>query len=84
MLEQTLGWAATILFSSMIIPQIVKSIRTKDVSGVSPGFYIIYIAGNIIALMYASMIVQAPLVFKYTFALATATTYLVIYWKYKK
>ncbi|MEK7125838.1 MAG: PQ-loop repeat-containing protein [Patescibacteria group bacterium] len=34
-LAQILGWIATFLFSVMLIPQMVKTIKVKDTSGVS-------------------------------------------------
>jgi uncharacterized protein with PQ loop repeat len=34
-LAQAFGWIATFLFSIMIVPQMIKSIREKNVDGVS-------------------------------------------------
>ena len=58
---QILGWTATFLFSIMVIPQIIKTIKLKDTSGVSLLLFIIYLIANIIALIYAFMIYQMPL-----------------------
>lgn len=81
-LSQILGWIATFLFSIMIIPQMVKTIRSKDTSGVSLLLFIIFLAANIIALIYAILISQPPLIFKYTLAIATTVAYIGIFWFY--
>ncbi len=81
-LSQTLGWIATFLFSIMIIPQMMKTIRTKDTSGVSLFLFIIYFVANIVALVYAILIKQTPLMIKYIISLITTTIYLGLYWVY--
>lgn len=69
MIAQALGWLATILFTACYVPQIVKTIRTKNLSGVSIWLFVIQFMANIVALAYASMIHQAPLQVKYSLAL---------------
>ncbi|MBU3897281.1 MAG: hypothetical protein KJ697_05140 [Nanoarchaeota archaeon] len=80
---QILGWIATILFSSMLIPQIIKTLKTKTTEGVSLLTYIIFLAGNIIALYYALMIGEAPLQIKYIIALIVTTFFILIFLYYK-
>ncbi|HLC61295.1 MAG TPA: PQ-loop repeat-containing protein [Candidatus Nanoarchaeia archaeon] len=63
-LSQILGWTATLLFSIMIIPQMVKTIKLKDTSGVSLMLFIIFLVANAIALAYALLINQMPLIIK--------------------
>lgn len=81
-LAQMLGWIATFLFSIMIIPQMIKTIKLKDTSGVSLLLFIIYFVANIIALVYAFLIYQLPLMIKYIIALLTTIIYLGLYWIY--
>ena len=81
---QILGWIATILFSIMIIPQMIKTVRSKDTSGVSLLLFIIYLIANIIALIYAFMIYQTPLIIKYVIAIIITVIYLMLYWVYYK
>jgi uncharacterized protein with PQ loop repeat len=78
-IAQALGWAATFLFSVALIPQIKKTAQTKTVEGVSSWTFIINLVANIIALAYAIMISQGPLVIKYVIALALTAGYLVLY-----
>lgn len=82
-LEQIFGWIATGLFSIMIIPQMVKTVRLKDTTGVSLILFIIYLIANIIALVYALMIEQPPLIIKYVIAIATTVIYLILFWVYR-
>lgn len=81
-LAQSLGWIATFLFSIMLIPQIIKTIREKNTSGVSLGVFIIYLNANIIALIYAYMINQTPLIIKYALAIITTIIYISIFMVY--
>ncbi len=76
---QILGWTATFLFSVMIIPQMIRTIKMKDTSGVSLMMFIIFLIANMIALAYALLIHQFPLIFKYIVALITTVIYLILY-----
>jgi MtN3 and saliva related transmembrane protein len=75
-----LGWIATILFTIELIPQYFKTIKTQTVKGVSVIQYLLFLVGNIIALIYAIMISQPPLVIKYILALIAVIIYLTIYY----
>ena len=82
-LTQTLGWIATIMFSIMIIPQMVKTLRSRDTKGVSLFLFLIFLIGNIIALVYAILIGEKPLVIKYIIAIETTLAYIGIYVYYR-
>lgn len=60
----------------------IKTIKLKDTSGVSLLLFIIYFVANIIALVYAFLIYQLPLMIKYIIALLTTIIYLGLYWIY--
>ncbi|MEK6949880.1 MAG: SemiSWEET family transporter [Nanoarchaeota archaeon] len=79
---QILGWIATFLFSIMVIPQMIKTIRSKDTSGVSLLLFIIFLIANLIALIYAIMISQPPLIIKYIIAIVTTIAYIAIFLVY--
>ncbi len=64
-----LGWTATCLFTICYIPQILKTWRTKTIDGLSFRLLLISFVANIIALAYATLIVQPPLQIKYILAL---------------
>ena len=78
-IAQILGWIATFLFSIMIIPQMIKTIKLRDTSGVSLFLFIIFLVANIIALIYAFMISQPPLIIKYILAIMTTVAYIAIF-----
>lgn len=83
-LAQILGWTATILFSIMIIPQIIKTIKSRDTKGVSLLLFIIYLIANVIAIIYAFLITQYPLIIKYAIAIVTTIFYIGIFFYYRK
>ncbi len=83
-LAQWLGWVATILFSLMIVPQMVKTIKTKNTEGVSFLLFVIYLTANIIALVYAFLIKQQPLIFKYSIGIITTLVYICLFFYYNK
>lgn len=83
-IAQILGWTATTLFSLMLIPQIIKTIRLKDARGVSLIFFIVYLIANIIALVYAFMIQQYPLKIKYSLGILTSLFYIGIFIHYSR
>ncbi len=82
-LSQFLGWTATFLFSVMLIPQIIKTIKTKDARGVSIILFIVYLIANIIALVYAILIDQNPLKIKYSLGIFTSVFYIGVFVYYK-
>ena len=83
-ISQILGWTATILFSLMLIPQMMKTIRMKDTTGVSLSLFIVYLIANIIAFIYAFLIEEDPLLIKYLIAVITAVIYICIYINFRK
>jgi MtN3 and saliva related transmembrane protein len=82
-LAQTLGWIATILFSVMIIPQMIKTLKSKDTRGVSFLLFVIFLIANIIALIYSVLIGEKPLIIKYVIAIETTVAYMGIFLYYR-
>ncbi|MDO8599489.1 MAG: SemiSWEET family transporter [bacterium] len=78
-LASTLGWIATILFTICYIPQIMKTARTKSIEGLSFLLLFLQFVGNIVALWYATLIVQPPLQVKYVLALVFLAVCLGLY-----
>ena len=83
-LSQIFGYTATTLFSIMLIPQIVKTIKSKDTRGVSLPLFIIYLIANFFAITYAFLIEQNPLKIKYSIAIITTIFYISVYTHYKR
>ena len=63
----------------MIIQQIIKTIKSKDTTGVSLLLFMIFLVANIIALSYAILISQPPLIIKYIIAIVTTVVYIAIF-----
>lgn len=82
LLINILGWGNMLLFSLVTLPQIIKTIKTKVVDGVSIGVYYLIIIANIDAWFYAYLINQPPLLAKYTFGLISGLLYLFVYYKF--
>ena len=76
---QVLGWTATILFSVAMVPQIFKTLRRKSTEGVSIWLFIIFFIANIIALVYALLIVQTPLIIKYVLGILESAFYIAVF-----
>lgn len=83
-ITQILGWIATIIFLIMPIPQIIKTLKCKSINDVSVKMYFLYLIGNLIALIYAFLILQPALIFKYFLSGLIAIFYLTIYYKIKR
>lgn len=83
-MAEILGWIATFLFTILIIPQIIKTIKIKKVDEVSLGLYILLLLANIVALVYAILINQPPLLIKYVLGIITTTFYIGLYAYYSR
>lgn len=79
-----LGWIATVLFTFMLAPQIIKTIKRKTVDDISISVSIIALIANIIALIYSLLIKQPPLTIKYILGIATTLLFMGVYLRYKK
>jgi len=64
-MTQLLGWIATFLFTICYVPQIIKTTRMKTLDGVSIVMFLVQLIANVVALWYAILISQPPLIFKY-------------------
>ncbi len=83
-LAQVFGWIATGLFSLMIIPQMIKTIKSKDTKGVSLLLFVVYLIANAAALVYAFFINQFPLILKYEIAILNTIVYIILFVYYSR
>lgn len=83
MIASILGWVATIIFSLMLIPQIIKTAKSKSINDISLSLFILYLIGNIFAIIYAYLIWQPPLLLKYSLAIITTIFYISLYFYIK-
>ena len=83
-LSQFLGYLATFLFSIIMIPQVIKTIKRKSVKDISLSMLVLSLFANCVALLYAILINQTPLVIKYVLAILVMTGYIWLYFKIRK
>ena len=80
-LSDILGWTATVMFSLMYIPQIIKTMKTQSIKDISLPMFLVGFSANIVALIYSILIHQPPLEIKYAVALVVLAIYIFIWWK---
>lgn len=83
-MTQLLGWTATILFTFAYIPQVVKTLRTKTIDGVSIALFGIQLMANIVALAYALRLNQMPLEVKYILGIIFVSLTLIVCSRYQR
>ncbi|MCD4705109.1 hypothetical protein K8R66_03455 [bacterium] len=78
-----LGYIAGILVVISLLPQTIKSWKTKSTKDLSLWRYIIYILGLILWIIYASIIKNAPVAIMNSLGLLLASSLLYLKVKYK-
>lgn len=68
MIADVVGFTAGFLTSVNMIPQIVKSIKTKEVEDISLWMFLIYDVGLLLWTIYGFMISSLPIIFMDGFA----------------
>ena len=61
-LEVSLGWIASLLCTLILVPQILKALKTRHTDDVSMYMLIISVAGNAFWVAHASMTQNIPLI----------------------
>ncbi|MBS3088231.1 SemiSWEET transporter [Candidatus Pacearchaeota archaeon] len=79
-----IGYAAGFLILISIIPQILKSWRTKSAKDLSLSRYIIYITGVLLWLIYGIVLVNGPMILINSINLVLASSVLYLIIKYGK
>ena len=80
--KQIIGIVAGVLTSSSIIPQLVKTIKTKEVADLSIYIFIILIAGNSLWGYYGILLKDIPLIATSIFSVVLNITMLILKIKY--
>ncbi len=83
MLSTILGLVAGLTTTGAFLPQIIKTIRTKDTKSLSLGMYIVYMIGVLVWYVYAFMIDEIALLITNSFSFILGLTLLVMKIKYK-
>jgi len=78
-----LGKIAAISSAIVFIPQVIKTIKTKDTKSISLGMYIIVVLSNSIWTAYAILVNETAILLAQVFLLPMSTLILIYKIKYK-
>jgi len=78
-----IGLIAGLTTTGAFLPQIIKTIRTKDTRSISLTMYIFYILGVLAWFVYAAMIGEVAIIITNTFSFIFGATMLIMKLKYK-
>ena len=71
-----IGYVAAILTTGSFLPQMIKTIRTKDTSGISLFMYLFFVLGIILWFVYGLKIKSMPIILANVFTGIMATVIL--------
>ena len=78
-----IGTTAAILTTSSFVPQVVHTLRTKDVSGISLSMYSVFVAGVALWLVYGLLLDAWPIVIANAITVSLATCILAMKLRYR-
>lgn len=79
-----LGYAAATLTTFSFVPQVWRTLRTHDVSGISLRMYSIFTAGIAFWLAYGIVLKETPMILANSLSLVLACSVLVMRLRYAK
>lgn len=79
-----LGFLAGTLTTAALVPQVWRTFRTKDVSGISLRMYSIFTTGIAVWLAYGILLKETPMMVANSVSLVLACAVLVMKLKYRK
>ena len=82
-LADWIGAAAATLTTASFVPQVLHTLRTKDVSGISLGMYGAFTLGVALWLVYGLMLGAWPIVIANAITVSLATCILVMKLRYR-
>lgn len=78
-----IGTIAATLTTISFMPQVLHTLRTKDVSGISLGMYTVFTVGVSLWLVYGIMLGELPIIIANAITVALASTILWMKLKYR-
>ncbi|MBT5021399.1 hypothetical protein HOK51_09610 [Candidatus Woesearchaeota archaeon] len=82
LITQIIGFTAAIVGTALMLPQVIKSIKTKKVDDVSLGMVLLYFFNCLLWLIYGALIIAWPVIVCNFIALLISIIQLVIKLKY--
>ena len=78
-----IGYLAATLTTASFVPQVLQTLRTKDVSGISLGMYSVFTVGIALWLVYGIFLGAWPIVIANGITLSLASAILAMKLKYR-
>ena len=82
-LTNIVGYAATVVGTCFMLPQLVKSWKTKSVADLSMGMVVLFFFNCLLWLLYGILIGAAPVITANSIGLATSILQLFLKLKYR-
>jgi MtN3 and saliva related transmembrane protein len=82
-LTDLIGNAASATAVVIMVPQVIKMVRTKDVRGLSLGMMVLYFVNCSLWLAYGRLLGAAPIVFCNVIAVVVGAVQLALWRKYR-
>lgn len=82
-LNQIIGLTAGLLTSCSLLPQLIKTIRLKEAEDISPGMFILLMAGTGLWTYYGVLREDLPLIIFNAFSFSLNSTMLFLNLRYK-
>lgn len=73
---QILGYLAAVIVAITQLPQLIKTVRTRDVEGLSRNTYVLIVLGSALYIPYALAIHSIPILITNAWIVAVAATIL--------
>lgn len=81
---EIIGWLGMGILGTALIPQLMKTYKTKRVDDISLSRCILLSTGFFLSLIYSISLMAWPLIFNYFWALVTSLIFLKLYFKYRR
>jgi len=78
------GIAAGVLTAISMMPQVIKTIKTKEAENISPVMLIILIAGVALWIVYGCIKKDWPIIITNSFSVLVNLSMLFLHWRYKE
>jgi MtN3 and saliva related transmembrane protein len=76
------GYVAAILTTSSFVPQAIKTLRSRNTSGISLAMYVIFTVGVALWLVYGIFLVSWPMIFANSVTLLLSVSILLLKLRY--
>ena len=84
LVTKIIGFLATIVGMSLMLPQVIKTIKTKEIKDVSLLMLIFYFFNCLLWLIYGILSIDWPLIICNTFTVTVSTIQLILKFKFSK